>query len=158
MDTQRDKPVIGTPKALTQENSGKPLKATVFDYRTPTNFEKTKAVVRLCTSDIIFSNVQIVRAGGETNLHTHTANDGVWMVLKGRAKFYGIDNALLAELGPLQGIHIPRGFYYWFESASAEVLELLQVEAIDKNVEKKRIDATPHRAEKSEHLSGIVNP
>ena len=157
MEIQRNKPVTGKPEALTQENSGKPLKATVFDYRTPTNFEKPKAVVRLCSSDIVFSNVQVVKTGGETNLHTHTANDGVWMVLKGRAKFYGIDNALLADLGPLQGIHIPRGFYYWFESSSSELLELLQVEAIDKSVEKRRLDVTPRKVGRSEHLSGIVN-
>ena len=28
-------------------------------------------------------------------------------------------------------IHIPRGFYYWFESCGDETLELLQVEAVD---------------------------
>jgi hypothetical protein len=52
---------------------------------------------------------------------------------------------LLAELGPLQGIHLPRGFFYWFESASPETLEILQVEAIDKTVKNERLNATPQK-------------
>ena len=145
METQSSRPVIGAPEALLQEVSGKPLKATVFNYQRPADLPKPKTVVWLCRSDIVFSAVQVIKAGGETNLHAHTANDGIWMVLKGRAKFYGINDALLAELGPLQGIQIPRGFYYWFESASSEPLELLQIEAIDKSVESKRLDMTPKR-------------
>lgn len=66
-------------------------------------------------------------------------------MLKGRARFYGKDDALLADLGPLQGIHLPRGFFYWFESSSPEMLELLQIEAIDKSVVNKRVDATPRK-------------
>lgn len=154
MEAQHIKPVIGTPEALLQEASGKPLKATVFDYQRPEVLEKAKTVVWLCRTDIVFSAVQVVKEGGETNLHAHTANDGIWMVLKGRAKFYGIDDAVLAELGPLQGIQIPRGFFYWFESASSEPLELLQIEAIDKSVERKRIDMTPKR----EGFRAHVNP
>jgi len=64
---------------------------------------------------------------------------------EGRARFYGKDNVLLAELGPMQGVHIPRGFYYWFERAGTEVLELLQTEAIDKTVVNRRLDATPSK-------------
>ena len=55
----------------------------------------------------------------------------------------GKDDALLAELAPLQGLHIPRGFYYWFEKIGDEPLEILQVEAIDKTIVNKRLDATP---------------
>jgi mannose-6-phosphate isomerase-like protein (cupin superfamily) len=53
------------------------------------------------------------------------------MVLKGRARFYGEGDELIAELGPHDGILLPRHFKYWFESASEETLELLQVEAAD---------------------------
>ena len=38
---------------------------------------------------------------------------------------------LLADLGPHDGILLPRNFKYWFESSSDETLELLQVEAAD---------------------------
>jgi mannose-6-phosphate isomerase-like protein (cupin superfamily) len=145
MSTQGNAPVTGSPEALTQEFNGKPLKASVFGYQRPDSLVKGKGIVRLCRSDIVYSTVQVLQEGGENNLHAHPAQDGIWLVLKGRVKFYGKDNQVLAELGPLQGIHIPRGFYYWFESASPEMLEILQVEAIDKSVKNERLNATPQK-------------
>jgi mannose-6-phosphate isomerase-like protein (cupin superfamily) len=145
MDTSTNKPVVGAQEALTQDYNGSPLTVTVFGYEPPADQQKSKAIVRLCRSDIVYSTVQVLKEGGENNLHAHTAQDGIWIVLKGRVKFYGKDNAVLAELGPLQGIHLPRGFYYWFESASSETLEILQVEAIDKTVKNERLNATPQK-------------
>ena len=153
MDTQSKKPLVGAPEALTQNNSGKPLTATVFGYDAPTEMEKPRGVVRLCRSDLVYANMTLIKSGGENNLHAHTANDGVWFVVKGRVKFYGIDDVLLAELGPGQGIHIPRGFFYWFESSSPEMLELLQVEAIDKSVESRRLNAAPRKDGITQHLN-----
>jgi mannose-6-phosphate isomerase-like protein (cupin superfamily) len=147
-------PVTGAPEALVQESDGKQLKATVFAYESPDELAKPKGIARLCRSDIIYSSVQILQEGGENNLHAHSAQDGIWIVLKGRARFYGKDDVLLAELSPLQGLHIPRGFYYWFEKAGAERLEILQVEAIDKTVVNKRLDATPMK-DSTKHVQHI---
>jgi mannose-6-phosphate isomerase-like protein (cupin superfamily) len=138
-----NKPAAGASEALVQEADGRQLTATVFAYESPVDLAKPKGIARLCRSDIIYSSVQILKEGGENNLHAHSAQDGVWIVLKGRARFYGKGDVLLAELTPLQGLHIPRGFYYWFEKAGEEQLEILQVEAIDKTVSNKRLDATP---------------
>jgi mannose-6-phosphate isomerase-like protein (cupin superfamily) len=139
------KPIAGAAAALEQEADGRKLTATVFGYESPAQLDKPKGIARLCRSDIIYSTVQILDEGGENNLHAHSAQDGVWIVLKGRARFYGKGDELLAELGPLQGIHIPRGFYYWFEKAGEERLEILQVEAIDRSVVNRRLDATPQK-------------
>jgi mannose-6-phosphate isomerase-like protein (cupin superfamily) len=147
-------PITGAPEALVQESEGKQLKATVFAYESPDELTKPKGIARLCRSDIIYSSVQILKEGGENNLHAHSAQDGIWIVLKGRARFYGKDDVLLTELGPLQGLHIPRGFYYWFEKAGAERLEILQVEAIDKTVVNKRLDATPMK-DSTKHVQHI---
>ena len=145
MTTESNAPATGAKEALTQEFDGKPVKATVFGYRKPDTLQKGKGIVRLCRSDIVYSTVQVLQDGGENNLHAHPAQDGIWFVLKGRVRFYGKDDAVLAELGPMQGIHIPRGFYYWFESSSDEMLELLQIEAIDKSVKNVRLNATPQK-------------
>lgn len=145
MNPTGNRPVAGAPEVLTQKSGDKELTATVFGYETPAELSKPKGIFRLCRSDIVYSSVHVLKHGGENNLHAHPAQDGIWIVLRGRAKFYGKDDALLAELGPLQGIHIPRGFYYWFESSGPELLELLQVEAIDKSVENRRLDATPRK-------------
>jgi mannose-6-phosphate isomerase-like protein (cupin superfamily) len=145
MSTQCNAPFTGAREALTQEFNGKPLTASVFGYQAPDNLVKGKGIVRLCRSDLCYATVQVLQSGGENNLHAHPAQDGIWIVLKGRVKFYGKDDVVLAELGPLQGIHIPRGFYYWFESSSPEKLEILQVEAIDKSVKNERLNATPQK-------------
>lgn len=118
------------------------LEPTVFKYTTPQT-EKPKTIVRLCRSDLLYSSVQVLKEGGENNLHAHNAQNGFWFVLSGKVRFYGEGDKVLAELGPREGIHIPRGFYYWFESAGDEVLELLQVEAIDLTVKQNlRLNAT----------------
>ena len=118
------------------------LEPTVFKYTTPQT-EKPKTIVRLCRSDLLYSSVQVLKEGGENNMHAHNAQNGFWFVLSGKVRFYGEGDKVLAELGQHEGIHIPRGFYYWFESASDEVLELLQVEAIDLTVKQNlRLNAT----------------
>lgn len=61
----------------------------VFKYRKPDNLIGGKSIVQLAESDIIRGCVQIVREGGENNLHSHKGMDGFWLVLRGRAKFYG---------------------------------------------------------------------
>ena len=119
--------------------------AAVFRYQTP-EFEGAQAKVWLARSDIVFAAVKVIREGGENNLHSHTALDGFWFVLKGRARFYGEGDVLLGDLGPQEGIFLPRGTMYWFEAASGELLEILQVEAIDKSVENRRNDHQPRTA------------
>lgn len=118
---------------------------TVFKYAPPPT-EKAKTIVRLCRSDIIYAQIQVIKEGGENNMHAHNAQDGFWMVLKGRAKFYGEGDQVIADLGPYEGVHIPRDFYYWFESSSDEILEILQVESIDnRQKENLRLNATPKK-------------
>lgn len=114
----------------------------IFRYETP-SLRREKEVVPLCRTDILRAHVQVVREGGENNLHAHTGNDGFWMVLAGRARFYAEGDVPLAELGRNQGIAIPRGFKYWFESAGEEPLELLHVVAQVQNVRDERINYTP---------------
>ena len=114
----------------------------VFKYERP-EFEGVKKSIQLCKSDILKGLVQVVKKGGENNLHTHTGDDAFWLVLSGAVKFYGEGDTLIAELKKHEGIMIPRGFMYWFESASEEPLEILRVSARDQNTENKRVNYTP---------------
>lgn len=126
------------------------LEPTVFKYTTPP-MKKPKTIVRLCRSDLLYSSVQVLKEGGENNLHAHNAQNGFFFVLSGKVKFYGEDDKVIAELGRHEGIHIPRGFYYWFESCSDEALELLQVEAIDLTVKQNlRLNATQRQDPKQQ--------
>ncbi len=71
--------------------------------------------------------VQVVIKGGETNLHAHPGVESSWFVLAGRVKFYGAGDTLVADLGKGEGVFIPAGIPYWFESGSEEKLEILHI-------------------------------
>ena len=104
-----------------------------FAYRKPgeendrDGHRMVKQISQLVRSDLVRLSVQIVKEGGENNLHYHTGGDNCWMVLKGGAKFYGVGDKLIGELGPNDGILIPGGSRYWFEKVGDEDLEILQI-------------------------------
>src|SRR3972149_3094331 len=60
----------------------------LFKYQRP-EFEGVKKTMLMCNSDLMKVQVQVVKSGGENNLHTHTGEDAFWLVLKGAVKFYG---------------------------------------------------------------------
>ncbi len=132
--------------------------AQTFHYTKP-EFEKGKHFIRLARTDRMYANIQVIKQGGENNLHSHKHLDGFWFVLKGRARFYGEGDAVVADLGPHEGVLIPRNFAYWFESAGEEDLELLQVEAFDvalpdmAAIRADRVNHTPLK--ESYHTRGI---
>ena len=121
-----------------------PQEAKEFRYQTP-QFEGVKKTLQVCNSDLMKVQVQVVKDGGENNLHTHTGEDAFWYVISGAVKFYGEGDRLVGEYQKGEGILIPRGYKYWFESAAPEPLEILRVTAKDQNIENKRVD---HSAKK----------
>lgn len=118
-----------------------------FRYEKPKKFSSGKASVRLCNSDVLSGLVQVVQDGGENNLHYHKTSDGFWLILGGRAKFYGPGDVELGEFGPHEGILIPRGARYWFERVGEEELEILRVGASSEIGAKNsgRTDASPQK-------------
>jgi mannose-6-phosphate isomerase-like protein (cupin superfamily) len=118
--------------------------AKVFKYQTP-QFDGVKKTLHVCNSDLMKVQVQVVKDGGENNLHSHTGDDAFWYVISGAVKFYGEGDEVIGEFNKGEGILIPRGFKYWFESSSSEPLEILRVTAKDQKVENQRVD---HSAKK----------
>jgi mannose-6-phosphate isomerase-like protein (cupin superfamily) len=101
-----------------------------FSYAKPEGVSAGKGFVNLGRRDIVRGAVQVVKKhGGENNLHYHTNSASFWMVLKGRARFYGPGDVLIGEFGPHEGTITPRYSRYWFENIGDEELEILQVAA-----------------------------
>jgi mannose-6-phosphate isomerase-like protein (cupin superfamily) len=124
--------------------------AQLFTYATP-EVSRGKGFVRLCQTPHLSASVQVVAQGGENNLHFHRHQDGFFMVLAGRARFYGEGDRLLGDLGLHEGILIPHDFKYWFESAGEQPLELIQVEASTRpmsqsDMDAQRIDVAPRKS------------
>jgi len=64
--------------------------------------------------------------GGENAFHSHDLEDHTFIVLQGRARFFQPDSPP-NELGRNEGILIPAGALYKFESCGGEPLVLLRV-------------------------------
>ena len=121
-----------------------PQETKEFRHQTP-EFEGVKKTWQVCNSDLMKVQVQVVKNGGENNLHTHTGEDAFWYVISGAVKFYGEGDKLVGEYKKGEGILVPRGYKYWFESASPEPLEILRVTAKDQNIDNKRVDLSPQK-------------
>jgi mannose-6-phosphate isomerase-like protein (cupin superfamily) len=120
-----------------------------FSYRRPEMGQRPKEFAPLCRSELLRIVVQVIKDGGENNLHYHTHSDTTWMVLRGRARFYGVDDKVLGELGPHEGILLPGGSRYWFEKVGDdEYLEILQMIGIESNTvaPPERINLERHKA------------
>ena len=96
----------------------------------PQRLEQGKTSTRLVRTEFLNSGVQVIAQGGETNLHAHSRSDEIWFVLEGEATFYGEGDRVVANLRPHQGLLIPHGVMYWFESASPQNLVIMRFGAI----------------------------
>jgi mannose-6-phosphate isomerase-like protein (cupin superfamily) len=119
----------------------------VSTYTPPEPSSRPKDVLFLAKSDLLKVLIQVVREGGENNLHYHLNSNTNWMVLRGRARFYGVGDVLLAELGPEESILLPGGSRYRFEKTGEEDLEILQMVGVDLrgDGDSARINIEPHK-------------
>jgi mannose-6-phosphate isomerase-like protein (cupin superfamily) len=93
----------------------------------PETLLEGKKGTKIARTDITIVEMQVAATGGETNLHSHSAADGTWYIVRGRARFYTTDDVLVGEFGEGQGVLIPRGTPYWFECISSENTVILHV-------------------------------
>jgi hypothetical protein len=66
--------------------------------------KKTERLVSNKDSSLLGLGMQVVLQGGETNRHAHTGQDAAWLVLEGRARFYGKTDDEVFELNPMEGL------------------------------------------------------
>ena len=82
----------------------------------------------LARTDTVEVRAKVYAQGGENALHTHLDEDHTFFVLDGEATFYGPDEQTVV-VGRLEGILIPAGAYYRFQSTGSTNLVLLRVGA-----------------------------
>ena len=75
--------------------------------------------------------MMLAKDKGENNLHAHPDTDSTWLVLRGKAHFYGMNDEFVGEIGPAEGVAIPKGVPYWFENKGEEPLEIFHITARD---------------------------
>ena len=82
----------------------------------------------LAAVDNLWIHAKVYSEGGENALHEHPSEDHAFFVLQGRATFMDVDEHEIV-LGAYDGIMIPKGTLYRFQSGSQENLVMLRVGA-----------------------------
>lgn len=88
--------------------------------------EKGRGSALVAATDRMWLNLKTYAEGGENALHAHTNEDHVFIVLQGRATFYGPDDERVT-FSRNEGILLPRGCAYYFHAEPGEALVLLRV-------------------------------
>ena len=81
--------------------------------------------------------------GGENVLHAHPSEDHIFVILQGQARFHDKDDNERV-LGRNEGIMLPRGTFYYFESGGDEPLVMLRVGAYVESPKVARIGLDGH--------------
>ena len=126
---------------MTARDANRPEPMTAFNYAALQLDEgRPKKLRFLHKGSLLQVEMQLVGPGGETNLHAHTGQEETWIVLSGKARFHGREPGETWEIGPFDGVFIPQGTPYWFESVGDEPLEILRVSARDPNTRDERVN------------------
>ena len=134
------------------------VKAEVFSLKTPLLSDgRTNKV--LAQTDQLKLRIKVYAQGGENGLHTHNDEDHAFVVLQGQATFHD-EAGNSTVVGKYQGIMLPRGAYYYFESSGDENLVLLRAGAGRKLEGGYRVGthARPLTREENKHINGIPIP
>ncbi|MFI5267145.1 MAG: cupin domain-containing protein [Chloroflexota bacterium] len=101
---------------------------TLFDL-TAQLLDQGRSMDLLAKTDLMAAHIKVYAEGGENGLHTHDHEDHIFVVLGGEATFRTGVEEQERVVGKYQGILLPRGAYYRFESTGEENLVLLRVGA-----------------------------
>jgi mannose-6-phosphate isomerase-like protein (cupin superfamily) len=119
---------------------------------------KGRSDYTLAKTDLISIRIKCYAQGGENVLHAHPAEDHTFVILAGAAKFFAQEGEIKV-LRKNQGILLPRGCFYKFQSCGDEPLVMLRVGA-----EKDKIPATrigidgkslPGKSKANKHEDGV---
>lgn len=80
----------------------------------------------VAATDRMWVNLKTYAQGGENTLHAHPNEDHVFIVLQGKAVFFGPDGESVT-FSRNEGILFPRGCSYYFHADEEEPLVLLRV-------------------------------
>ncbi|HEY7061600.1 MAG TPA: cupin domain-containing protein [Chloroflexota bacterium] len=117
-------------------------KADFFKLRTPL-LSKGRLDTELTRTDNMRVWMKCYAEGGENVLHAHPSEDHIFVILQGQARFHDKDDNERV-LGRNEGIMLPAGAFYYFESCGDEPLVMLRVGAYTEPPKAARIGLDGH--------------
>ena len=133
-------------------------KAQVFSMKTPL-LSSGRTNTPVAGTDLLKLRVKVYAEGGENGLHTHNDEDHSFAVLQGQATFHD-ENDTPTVVNKHEGIMIPRGAFYYFQSTGDENLVLLRVGAGREPKGDFRVgtNGVPLTREENKHIDGVPIP
>ena len=104
------------------------VQPTQFDLKAQL-LDQGRSMDLLAKTDLMAAHIKVYAEGGENGLHTHDHEDHIFVVLAGQATFHTTTAEDARVVDKYQGILLPKGAYYRFESTGSENLVLLRVGA-----------------------------
>lgn len=113
----------------------------------------------VAATDLLKLRMKVYAEGGENGLHRHLDEDHAFVVMQGQATFQD-EEGNTSVVNKHEGIMIPRGAYYFFQSSGDENLVLLRVGAGRKPEGGFRLgpNGRPLTAEENKHIDGVPIP
>src|SRR5678815_2366302 len=102
--------------------------AQVFDLRTP-YLDQGRTTDLRSKTDLMTIIMKVYAEGGENGMHNHPHEDHSFMVLEGEAVFHIETDDNTKHVGRYEGIMLPKGVNYWFQSTGGENLVMIRVGA-----------------------------
>jgi quercetin dioxygenase-like cupin family protein len=99
--------------------------AKVFSFMTEEVLAGTGDII-LPGSGELSGVIKRYASGGENKLHCHPTEDHSFYVLQGQATFRIGREEQVVVANKYDGVFMPKGTYYWFESSSPEKLVMLR--------------------------------
>ena len=103
------------------------MDAQTFTVKTP-RITDGRSHMPLVRTDVLMSGLNYYAPGRKNKLHTHPGEDHMFVVLDGQATFFDKDEKATV-LGKGEGILLPEGHFYQFESSGDTPLALLRFAA-----------------------------
>jgi mannose-6-phosphate isomerase-like protein (cupin superfamily) len=133
-------------------------KAQTFRLKTPLLSQgRTNKV--LAQTELLKLRIKVYAEGGENGLHTHHDEDHAFIILQGQATFHD-EAGNTTVVNKYEGIMLPKGAYYYFESSGDENLVLLRAGAGRKAEGNYRLGThgRPLTREENKHINGVPIP
>jgi mannose-6-phosphate isomerase-like protein (cupin superfamily) len=106
---------------VTDTQSSKAVYAEVFNVRDTPLLAVGRTDHLSAAADSIVARTKVYASGGENSTHAHVSEDHLFLVLQGRARFHlDRDGSREVEVGALEGVLVPAGAFYRFESVGHE--------------------------------------
>jgi mannose-6-phosphate isomerase-like protein (cupin superfamily) len=150
------------PYMSTEEAVRSDPKAEVFSLSGTPVLSQGRYDTVLARCDGFGARVKVYFEGGENATHTHMKEDHLFFVLAGQATFHlnrNADEVVVAN--EYEGVFLPRGAYYRFQSSGEENLVMLRVGAWSaEDRERTGADGLPllGRDPRNNHVDGIPIP